>query len=218
MVPGKKDWIHFFLSLTEGPAFGILPPADLFSSVQPIYFCAGICPPVGNKSYSCYMWTLSKDTCYIVLSVSVCVWERERNKETKGDTQRTAILTIDLLTTLSFHNQRFTSSLMRSIQPGATVGHCPTRVPAGHSLALYRPFDCLTARLRLTVFLGYLCMYFIMPLLRSSSCDSRVLLPLVYTSASYAKKSLTDGSVKDQYATRVFSQSISCWKQCLIYH
>ena len=42
VVPGKRDWIRFFCSLTEGPAFGILPPADLMVSVQPIYFSAGI--------------------------------------------------------------------------------------------------------------------------------------------------------------------------------
>ena len=52
MVIGKRDRIRFFLSLTEGPAFGILPPADLIGSVQPIYFCVGIRPPVGNKSNS----------------------------------------------------------------------------------------------------------------------------------------------------------------------
>ena len=54
VVPGKKGWIHFFLSLTEGPAFGILLPADLIGSVQPIYLCAGIRPLVENKSNSHY--------------------------------------------------------------------------------------------------------------------------------------------------------------------
>ena len=52
VVPGKRDRIRFFLSLTESPTFGILPPVDLIGSVQPIYFCAGIRPLVGNKSYS----------------------------------------------------------------------------------------------------------------------------------------------------------------------
>ena len=52
VVPGKRGQIRFFLSLTEGPAFDILPPADLIGSVQPIYFCAGIRLPVGNKSNS----------------------------------------------------------------------------------------------------------------------------------------------------------------------
>ena len=54
VVPGKRDQIHVFLSLTEDPAFGILPPADLVGSVQPIYNCGGICLPVGNKSDFCY--------------------------------------------------------------------------------------------------------------------------------------------------------------------
>ena len=56
MVPRKRDQIHFFLSLTEGLAFGILPPADFIASVQPT--CVGIHPQVGNKSnfhYSLYL-------------------------------------------------------------------------------------------------------------------------------------------------------------------
>ena len=48
----KETEFAFFLSLTEGPAFGILPPADLIGSIQPIYFCVGIRPPVENKSNS----------------------------------------------------------------------------------------------------------------------------------------------------------------------
>ena len=57
VVPGKRGRIHFFLSLTAGPSFGILPPADLTGSVQPIYFRAGIRLPVGNKSNSSYRLT-----------------------------------------------------------------------------------------------------------------------------------------------------------------
>ena len=57
VVPRKRGQIHFFLSLTEGPAFGILSPADLISSIQPIYFCVGIRPSEGNKSNSCYKFS-----------------------------------------------------------------------------------------------------------------------------------------------------------------
>ena len=55
MIPDKRGRIRLFLSLTEGPAFGILPPTSLIGSVQLIYFCTGIHPQVGNKSNSCYM-------------------------------------------------------------------------------------------------------------------------------------------------------------------
>ena len=59
VLPGKRGRIHFFLSLTESPAFGNLPPVDLIGSVQPIYFCAGIRPPVGNKSNSRYNYSIT---------------------------------------------------------------------------------------------------------------------------------------------------------------
>ena len=51
----ERERIPFFLA--EDPAFCILLPVDLISSVQPIYFYEGIRPPVKNKSNHCNIFT-----------------------------------------------------------------------------------------------------------------------------------------------------------------
>ena len=74
MVQGKRSRIRFFLSLTEVPAFGILQPADLIGSVQPMYFCSGIRPPGVNKSTFRYNYSETAKVCVLsILDACMCV-------------------------------------------------------------------------------------------------------------------------------------------------
>ena len=111
---------------------------------------------------------------------------------------------INLLNTLSFYIQCLTSLLTRSTQPGAAVSHYPTWAPAGYSLVLSGLPHYLTARLRMTVSLGYQCIYnFITAMWHSTGWDSRELLPLVYTGTSSVDKS-TQSRISMKHSTWLF--------------
>ena len=75
----KETKFAFFLFLTEGLAFGILLPADLIGSVQPIYFCAEIRPPLGNKFNYRYKITAQLRWA-IILRLVLQIWRDLRSQ------------------------------------------------------------------------------------------------------------------------------------------
>ena len=166
------------------------------------------------------------------LKLAAGMWEKDRDrvmKDTDIDWWRTAILTFSW-PMLWFHIHGLTSLLpwREVFNPGLWWATFPNGWPPGWLLPLFGgSSNWLTVTLKLTVFCGYLCIYyFITPM--SSGCDSRDLLPLVnpcelspslHSWNIQSQKSLIDGSVKCQYATLLFfKMSTSGHFPCIAFH